>query len=83
MILSGAAGGFTAAFIAPEEQSLAALLRSADDLPAEQREVVFLKIYEGLTFKEIGSVCGVSANTAASRYRYGIEKLREAAGGKT
>jgi len=35
-----------------------------------------------LTFKEIGSVCGVSSNTAASRYRYGIEKLREVAGGR-
>ena len=83
MILSGAAGGFSAAFIAPEDQSLAALLRSADNLPAEQKEVVFLKVFDGMTFKEIGSVCGVSSNTAASRYRYGIEKLREAAGGKT
>jgi RNA polymerase sigma-70 factor (ECF subfamily) len=83
MIMTGAAGGFTAAFIAPEDQSLAALLRSADDIPAEQREAVFLKIFDGMTFKEIGSVCGVSSNTAASRYRYGIEKLREAAGGKT
>ena len=83
MILSGTAGGFTAAFIAPEEQSLAALLRLADNLPAEQKEVVFLKVFDGMTFKEIGSVCGVSSNTAASRYRYGIEKLRKAAGGKT
>jgi RNA polymerase sigma-70 factor (ECF subfamily) len=82
MIMTGAAGGFTAAFIAPEDQSLAALLRSADNLPAEQKEVVFLKVFDGMTFKEIGSVCGVSSNTAASRYRYGIEKLREAVGGK-
>jgi RNA polymerase sigma-70 factor (ECF subfamily) len=83
MILAGATGGFAAAFIAPEDQSLAALLRSADNLPPEQKEVVFLKVFDGMTFKEIGSVCGVSSNTAASRYRYGIEKLREAAGGKT
>jgi RNA polymerase sigma-70 factor (ECF subfamily) len=82
MIMTGAAGGFTAAFIAPDDQTLVALLRSADDLPAEQKEVVFLKVFEGLTFKEIGSVCGVSSNTAASRYRYGIEKLRGAAEGK-
>ncbi len=54
------------------------LLRSADDLPAEQKEILFLKVFDGLTFKEIGSVCGMSSNTAASRYRYGIEKLREA-----
>lgn len=83
MIMTGAAGGFSAAFTAPDDQTLAALLRSADDLPAEQKEVVLLKVFEGLTFKEIGSVCGVSANTAASRYRYGIEKLREAVEGRS
>lgn len=78
MILSGAAGGFSAAFIAPEEPSLALLIARVDDLPGEQREVIFLKVFDGLTFKEIGSACGIPANTAASRYRYGIEKLREA-----
>ncbi len=82
MIQAGVASGFSATFTAPEEPSLALLLRQADELPAEQKEVVFLKVFEGLTFKEIGSACGVSANTAASRYRYGIEKLRDAMEGK-
>jgi RNA polymerase sigma-70 factor (ECF subfamily) len=82
MILAGAAGGFAGAFTAPEEPSLALLLRRAGELPVEQKEIVFLKVFEGLTFKEIGTVCGISVNTAASRYRYGIEKLREAVGGK-
>jgi len=82
MIMTGAATGFTAAFTVPEDQTLTVLLRSADELPTEQKEVVFLKVFEGLTFKEIGSACGISANTAASRYRYGIEKLREAVEGK-
>jgi RNA polymerase sigma-70 factor (ECF subfamily) len=45
-------------------------------LPADQREVVALKIDGGLTFQEIAAVTGVSANTAASRYRYALEKLR-------
>ena len=45
-------------------------------LPSEQREAVYLKIYEGLTFREIGERCGVSMNTAASRYRYALEALR-------
>ena len=54
-----------------------------EGLPADQKEAVFLKVVDGLTFKEIGAVCGVSANTAASRYRYGIAKLREAVGEKT
>ncbi len=46
-------------------------------LPAEQREVVYLKIYEGKTFQQIADWVGVSINTVASRYRYAIEKLRE------
>jgi len=45
-------------------------------LPREQREVVVLKVFEGMTFAEIGRLVGVSPNTAASRYRYAIEKLR-------
>jgi RNA polymerase sigma-70 factor (ECF subfamily) len=45
-------------------------------LPPEQREVIHLKVYEGLTFEEIGERCGVSLNTAASRYRYALDALR-------
>jgi RNA polymerase sigma-70 factor (ECF subfamily) len=82
MIQACAAGGFAAAFVAPEEPALALLLLRAEELPAEQKEILFLKVFDGLTFKEIGSVCGIPANTAASRYRYGIEKLREAMEGK-
>ena len=82
MIVAGGAQAFAAAFVAPDEPPLALLLRRAGELPAEQREAVYLKVFDGLTFKEIGSVCGVPASTAASRYRYGIEKLRETVGGK-
>jgi RNA polymerase sigma-70 factor (ECF subfamily) len=46
-------------------------------LPAEQREVVYLKVYEGKTFQRIADWVGVSINTVASRYRYAMEKLRE------
>jgi RNA polymerase sigma-70 factor (ECF subfamily) len=45
-------------------------------LPVTQREVVVLKHFEGMTFQEIGQVVDCSPNTAASRYRYAIEKLR-------
>lgn len=55
-------------------ESLAAALA---ELPEEQRSIVYLKLWEGETFKDIADVCGVSPNTAASRYRYGIEKIRE------
>jgi RNA polymerase sigma-70 factor (ECF subfamily) len=45
------------------------------ELPEEQREIVVLKIWGGLTFAQIAEVAKVSANTAASRYRYAMEKL--------
>ena len=58
-----------------EEERL--LLESAmRALPPDQREVVYLKVFEGLTFHEIGERCGVSLNTAASRYRYALTALR-------
>ena len=44
-------------------------------LPGEQAEVIVLKIWEGFTFAEIAETIGESANTAASRYRYALEKL--------
>ena len=54
------------------------LERALQALPDEQREVVALKIDGGLTFAEIADVLGISANTAASRYRYALEKLHAA-----
>jgi RNA polymerase sigma-70 factor (ECF subfamily) len=45
-------------------------------LPLEQREVLSLKIDGGLTFAEVAAVLGIRQNTAASRYRYALEKLR-------
>jgi RNA polymerase sigma-70 factor (ECF subfamily) len=46
-------------------------------LPAEQREVLTLKMWGGLTFREVAETLGVPLNTAASRYRYAIAALRE------
>lgn len=48
---------------------------SLEKLPAIQAEVVVLKIWEGMTFAEIAEVLGESPNTAASRYRYALQKL--------
>jgi RNA polymerase sigma-70 factor (ECF subfamily) len=45
-------------------------------LPDEQREVISLKIEGQLTFAQIAEVLRISINTAASRYRYALEKLR-------
>ncbi len=46
-------------------------------LPQEQREVVVLHLQDGLTFRRIAALQSVSINTAQSRYRYGIQRLRE------
>jgi RNA polymerase sigma-70 factor (ECF subfamily) len=67
------------AFAGPEEHAerRAIVEASLRDLPAEQREVLVMKIWGGLTFPQIGEALGISANTAASRHRYALEKLRE------
>ncbi len=52
------------------------LARLVADLPAEQREVVVLHLWEGLTFRQIGKATGVSIFTAASRYRLATARLR-------
>ena len=46
------------------------------ELPDEQREVVYLKCVQGLTFRQIAGLLAASQNTVASRYRYGLEKMR-------
>ncbi len=53
------------------------LQRALLALPPEQREVVLLKTDGELTFAQIAEVIGASTNTAASRYRYALEKLRK------
>ncbi len=53
-----------------------AVREALNELPTEQREVVVLKIWHDLTFEEIGQALQISPNTAASRYRYAMEKLR-------
>jgi len=47
-------------------------------LPPSQREVVHMKYYLGLSFREIGEALNISLNTAGSRCRYALEALREA-----
>jgi len=79
-----AAGDFVAATTtAPEPMSSDSphaeqLQQCLSALPAAQREVIALKLNGQLTFGQIGEVLAVSPNTAASRYRLALEKLRTA-----
>jgi RNA polymerase sigma-70 factor, ECF subfamily len=63
---------------APDEQAFRdALTAALGELPPDQRAVAHLKLWEGLTFEEIAAQLGIPPNTAASRFRYAIDKLRE------
>ena len=53
------------------------LQSSLRELPEEQREIILMHVWGGMTFDEIATALGTSPNTAASRYRYGLAKLRE------
>src|SRR5688572_19921660 len=53
-----------------------AAMQSLADLPQEQREVIVLKIWHQYTFETIGELLEISPNTAAGRYRYGLQKIR-------
>jgi RNA polymerase sigma-70 factor, ECF subfamily len=69
-ILEAAAG------VPDQADARLALEQALRALPPDQREVVHLKVYEGLTFQEIADLTGQPINTAASRYRYAMDKLR-------
>lgn len=61
----------------PDDAAYAEALSAAlGELPPDQPAVVHLKLWEGMTLECIGRTLEISPNTAASRYRYGLEKLR-------
>ena len=57
-------------------EQLQQLSNAMVQLPYNQREVIMLHFQAGITFRTIGKSLGISANTAKSRYRYGLDKLR-------
>jgi RNA polymerase sigma-70 factor (ECF subfamily) len=57
------------------EESFRAVWSALRALPVEQAEVVVLKIWEEMTFAQIGDILELSAHTVASRYRYAMKKL--------
>ena len=50
--------------------------RVLSELPEAQREVVVMKIWGRLSFEQVAAAVGIPPNTAASRYRYALQKLR-------
>lgn len=69
---------------APDESAgERAAMRGLAELPSVQREVIVLKFWNHCTFEEIGEMLDISPNTAAGRYRYGLEKLRASLKGES
>ncbi|MBR1415930.1 MAG: sigma-70 family RNA polymerase sigma factor [Prevotella sp.] len=61
------------------EQILIDVKRMMETLPAPQREVVYMRFYQQLSFKEIAEITGVSINTALGRMRYALINMRRMA----
>lgn len=59
-----------------EDEALNRIAKALALVPEDQREVIVLKYFEEMTFKEIATVCDSSVSTIASRFRYGMSKLR-------
>ena len=60
-------------------QVLSDVRKMMDQLPTLQREVVYMRYYQQLTFKEIAEATGVSINTSLGRMRYALLNLRRMA----
>ncbi len=62
---------------ADREEWKAKLPKAVDRLPPEQKEVVLLRVYSGMSFQEIANAVGCPLNTALGRMRYAILNLRK------
>lgn len=62
------------------EERATALRSALAKLPEEQREVIFLKCFSDMSFQDIADRLEVPLQTAASRYRYGLEKMKSLLG---
>ncbi len=60
-----------------DDETRVQLETSLKSLPEKFSEVIVMKIWGDRTFAEIGEILGISQNTAASRYRYGLEALKK------
>jgi RNA polymerase sigma-70 factor (ECF subfamily) len=68
--------------VAARQEQLRLAWSALAQLPSEQREVLVLHLIAGLKFRQIAANLGISINTAQSRYRYGLEKMRSALDGE-
>ncbi|WP_310559199.1 sigma-70 family RNA polymerase sigma factor [Flavobacterium sp.] len=60
-----------------QEQVEVDLRKLIDELPADQKEVLIMRMYQDMSFKEISELTGVSINTALGRMRYALMNMRK------
>ena len=53
------------------------LKKLIEELPADQKEVLVMRLYQDMSFKEISEITGVSINTALGRMRYALMNMRK------
>ena len=68
--------------LAVQNEQLDRLAKALARLPYEQREIIALKVYGGLSFRAIARRQGIRLGTVQSRYRYGLDQLRTQLNGK-
>jgi RNA polymerase sigma-70 factor (ECF subfamily) len=75
---SAATGGRDAWFVPSSDDAIDSRTAAAalESLPAEQREIIVLRIWGGQSFEEIADLIGKSTSTAHRRYEMGLESLR-------
>jgi RNA polymerase sigma-70 factor (ECF subfamily) len=59
------------------EEERKGLSLALKDLPEKQRYTVILKVYQGLTYREIAAIKGCSEGTAKANFHFGVKKLKE------
>ena len=59
------------------QQTLLEVKNLMDLLPTSQREVVYMRFFQNLPFKEIAEITGVSINTSLGRMHYALQNLRK------
>lgn len=62
---------------AAQDVQMKTVMRALEMLSCEQREVIVLHLQGDMRFHEIAVMLDMSINSVQSRYRYGIEKLRQ------
>jgi RNA polymerase sigma-70 factor (ECF subfamily) len=60
-----------------DDDQIKTVTRALEKLSSEQREVIVLHLQGDMKFRQIAAMLNMSINTAQSRYRYGMEKLRQ------